>query len=63
MRVQINKGIYWNKYFKQIQILPNLTFTSINDFCIVLDWLVWYIELRFTNKIEENEDTFDETNS
>ena len=55
MKIQFNKGSYWNKYFKQVQILPNLTFSSMSDFCIVLDWLSWYVELRFTNKVEEYE--------
>lgn len=53
MKIQINKGTYWSKYFKQLQILPNLTFTQANDFCIVFDWLVWFIEFSFTNKLKD----------
>ena len=55
MKLQINKGTYWSKHFKQIQILPNLTFAQVNGFCVLFDWLIWFIEFSFTNKIEEDE--------
>lgn len=44
----------YGRYNKQINIIPGITVFWPMDYCLIFDWLIWYIEIAYNPKNPAN---------